>query len=49
VDSLVKEEIEISMNKNNSNRDSGLILSQVWSPLTNMPVNVKAGTSKEDI
>ena len=36
VDSLVKEATEIHLNKNNFNRDSRFILSQVWSPIINM-------------
>jgi len=40
------------MNKNNKNsfiRDGGCILSQAWSPITNMLMNVKAGPSTAGI
>lgn len=46
VDRLVKEAIEMQLNKNNFNRDCGFILSQAWSPITNMLMNVKAGPSR---
>jgi hypothetical protein len=39
MDCLVKEAIEIYLNKNNFNRDSGFILSQAWSPITNTLMN----------
>jgi hypothetical protein len=46
VDRLVKEAIEIYLNKNNFNRDGGFILSQAWSPITNMLMNVRGGPSR---
>jgi hypothetical protein len=46
VDRLVKEAIEVHLNKNNFNRDSGFILSQAWSPVTNMLMNVRGGPSR---
>jgi hypothetical protein len=49
VDRLVKEAIEIHLNKNNINRDCGFIISQAWSPITNMLMKVKAGPSRAGI
>lgn len=46
VDCLVKEANEIHLNKNNFNRDGGFILSQAWSPITNMLMNIRAGPSR---
>jgi hypothetical protein len=45
VDRLVKEAVETLLNKNNFNRD-GFILSQAWSPVTNMFINARAGPSR---
>jgi hypothetical protein len=39
VDCLVKEAIEIHLNKNNFNRDGGFILSRAWPPITNTLMN----------
>jgi hypothetical protein len=46
VDRLLKEEIEIRLNKNNFNRNGGLILSHAWSLINNMLMNVKPGPSR---
>jgi hypothetical protein len=46
VDCLVKEAIEIQLNKNNFNRDCGLILSLALSPVINMLMNVRGGPSR---
>jgi hypothetical protein len=35
------------LNKNNFNGDRGFILSQAWSPITNMLMNVKPGPSRQ--
>jgi hypothetical protein len=43
---LVKEAIEIHLNNNNFNRDGVFILSQAWSPITNILMKVKAGPSR---
>jgi hypothetical protein len=40
VDCLVKEAIEIHLNKNNFNRDCGFMLSQAWSPITELLMKV---------
>jgi hypothetical protein len=48
VDCLVKA-IEIHLNKNNVNRDRGFIMSQAWSPITNMLMKIKAGPSRAGI
>jgi len=45
LDRLAKEAIEIHLNKNSFNRDGGFVLSQAWSLVTNMIMNVKAGPS----
>ena len=37
--------MEIHPNKNNFNKNGGFILSQAWSPVTNMLMNVKARPS----
>jgi hypothetical protein len=46
VDRLVKEGIEMHLNKNNFNRDGGFIVSQARSPITNMIMKVKGGPSR---
>jgi hypothetical protein len=46
MDRLAKEGIETHLNKNNFNIDGDFILSQAWSPDTNMLMNVKAGPSR---
>jgi hypothetical protein len=46
MDRLVKEAVEILLNKNSFNRDGGFILSQVWSPITNMLMNIRQGPSR---
>jgi hypothetical protein len=46
VDHLVKAAVEIHLNMNCFNRDGGFILSQAWSPVNNMLMNVKAGLTR---
>ncbi|GFG30771.1 hypothetical protein Cfor_10855 [Coptotermes formosanus] len=46
VDRLVKEAIEIQLNKNNFNREGCFILSHAYAPVTTMLMNVKGGTSR---
>jgi hypothetical protein len=41
LDHLVKEAIEVHLNKNNFNRDGALILSQAWFPATSMLLDEK--------
>jgi hypothetical protein len=45
VDHFIKEATEIHLAKSNFNRDTGFILSQACSSITNMLMNVKAGPS----
>jgi hypothetical protein len=40
VDCLVNEAIEINLNKNTFNRDSGFIMNQAWSPITKLLMKV---------
>ena len=47
MDCLVKEAIEINLNKNNT--DCGFIMSQACSTITNMLMKVKAGPSRPGI
>jgi len=49
VDCLVKEAIEIHLNKNNVNKDCGFITSQAWSPITNRLMKVEAGPGRAGI
>jgi len=46
MDQLVKAAVEIHLNTNSFNRDGGFILSQAWSPIGNMLMNVKAGLTR---
>jgi len=41
LDCIVKEAIEIHLNKNHFNTDGSFMFSQAWSPLTNMLLNSK--------
>jgi hypothetical protein len=43
---VVKEAVEIHLNKNNIDRDGGFVLSHMWSHITNMLMSVKAGPSR---
>jgi len=43
VDQIVKAAVEIHLNMNSFNRDGGFILSQAWSPISNMLINVEVG------
>ena len=47
VDRLVKEATEIDLDKNNFNSGECLILSQAWSTVSNMSLQVKAGRTEQ--
>jgi len=46
VDQLVKAAVEIHLNMNSFNRVGGFMLSQTWSPISNMLMSVKAGLTR---
>jgi hypothetical protein len=45
VNRLVKDAIEIQLNKNNFNGVGGFMLNQAWAPETTTLMNVRGGTS----
>jgi hypothetical protein len=46
VDQLVKTAVEVHLHMNSFNRDCVVILSQAWSPISNVLMNVKAGPNQ---